>query len=126
MIVLGDRNFAAADLIAQIAATGAEVLIRVKTGRTGHKLPVCGRLRDGSYLSQIGPTQVRVIDAAIIITTEEGPRRAVYRLITTVLDPDCSAEEIVRLYHQRWGATRGRVVRVNSRIGGRSCRVRSS
>ena len=54
MIVLGDRNFAAADLIAQITATGADVLIRVKTGRS---LPVCRRLADGSYLSQIGPVR---------------------------------------------------------------------
>ncbi|MGH3505052.1 MAG: IS4 family transposase, partial [Nocardioidaceae bacterium] len=100
MIVLGDRNFAAADLIGQIVATGADVLIRVKVGR---KLPVCRRLPDGSYLSQIGPTQVRVIDAAITITTpgaSSGDQRvASYRLITTVTDPACGVQEIVRLYH---------------------------
>lgn len=45
MIVLADRNFAAQNLIGQIAGTGAEVLIRAKNGRT---LPVCRCLRDGS------------------------------------------------------------------------------
>jgi hypothetical protein len=47
MIVLGDRNLAAADLIGQLAATGADVLIRVKTGRN---LPVCRSYPGGSYL----------------------------------------------------------------------------
>lgn len=99
MIVLGDRNFAAADLIADITGTGADVLIRVKTSR---RLPVCRRLADGSYLSHIGPVQVRVIDARLTITTTDGQREACYRLITTVTEPACGAEEIVRLYHDRW------------------------
>jgi hypothetical protein len=30
---------------------------------------------------------------------------AAQALITAVLDPDCPATEIVRLYHERWGAT---------------------
>jgi hypothetical protein len=38
MIVLADRNFAAADLLAQIADRGADLLVRVKNGR---RLPVC-------------------------------------------------------------------------------------
>jgi hypothetical protein len=45
MIVLADRNFAAAAWIIAVADTGADMLIRVKIGR---KLPVVGRLRDGS------------------------------------------------------------------------------
>jgi Insertion element 4 transposase N-terminal/Transposase DDE domain len=45
MIVLADRNFAAADLIGKIAGCGADVLIRVKAGR---RLPVCRRCADGS------------------------------------------------------------------------------
>lgn len=69
MIVLADRNFDAGDLIGQIAATGADVLIRAKTGPNGRKLPVLRRLHDGSYISHIGPVQVRVIDASITITT---------------------------------------------------------
>jgi hypothetical protein len=122
MIVLGDRNFAAADLIGQIAATGADVLIRVKNGR---KLPVCRRLRDGSYLSQIGPLQVRVIDAAITITTPEGRRTEVYRLITTVVDPDCPPEEIVRLYHERWEIETAYCELKSTILGGRVLRART-
>ena len=105
MIVLADRNFAAQGLIAAIADTGAELLIRVKNGRN---LPVCRRLRDGSYVSRIGQVQVRVICCEITIATSAGQQTGVYRLVTTILDPDCPAAEIVRLYHDRWGATRGR------------------
>jgi hypothetical protein len=51
-------------------------------------------------------------------------------LLTTITDPagpnGARADELAATYHQRWGATRSRVVRVNSRIGGRSCPVRSS
>jgi hypothetical protein len=60
-----------------------DLLVRVKTGR---KLPVCRRLADGSYVSRIGPVEVRVITAEITIITGAGRRDVVYRLITTVLD----------------------------------------
>jgi hypothetical protein len=126
MIVLGDRNFAAADLITQIAATGADVLIRVKNGR---KLPVCRRLRDGSYLSQVGSVQVRVIDAAITVTTPGASSRdqrvAGYRLITTVVDPACGAEEIVRLYHDRWEIETAYCELKSTILGGRVLRART-
>lgn len=54
-----------------------------------------------------GPLQARVITATITVTTgqdtsEESSRREVYRLVTTVLDPDISPLGIVRLYHRRW------------------------
>ena len=105
MILLADRNFAAKDLIAAVADTGAELLIRVKTGRT---LPVCRRLGNGSYVSRIGAVEVQVINCEITISTEAGHRSEIYRLITTILDPDIPAIEIIRLYRERWGATRGR------------------
>ena len=99
MIVLADRNFAVSAWIIAVAGTGADVLVRVKTNRV---LPVCARRRDGSYLSRIGPVEVRVVTAVITIATSAGRRSEVYRLVTTVLDPDCSAAEIVALYHERW------------------------
>jgi hypothetical protein len=99
MIVLGDRNFAAADLIEEIAATGADLLIRVKAGR---RLPVCRRCGDGSWISRIGEVEVRVIRCQITVATTEGRRSEVYQLITTVTDPDIPATELVRLYHDRW------------------------
>jgi hypothetical protein len=53
---MADRNNAAADLIGVLAATGADLLIRCKSGR---RLPIIGRCRDGSWLSSIGATRVR-------------------------------------------------------------------
>lgn len=99
MIVLGDRNFAAADLIGKIADSGADLLIRVKNGR---RLPVCRRCTDGSWLSRIGSVEVRVIRAQIIVGTPDRTRSETYQLVTTVLDEDCPAGDLVRLYHQRW------------------------
>ncbi len=127
MIVLADRNFAAADLLNAIAATGAELLVRVKTGR---KLPVCRQLADGSYLTRIGPLPARVITATITVTTgqdtsEESSRREVYRLVTTVLDPDISPLEIVRLYHQRWEIETVYLELKSTTLGGRVLRART-
>jgi hypothetical protein len=53
MLVLLDRNFDVAALIATLAATNAHLLVRLKANR---KLPVLRRYHDGSYLSQIGTT----------------------------------------------------------------------
>lgn len=82
MIVLLDRNFAAADLITAMTATGAHVLVRIKSGR---RMPVLARYRDGSYLSTLGVTRVRVIDAEITITTAAGHHTGGYRLAITLL-----------------------------------------
>ena len=103
MIVLADRNFAAAHWLIAVADTGADLLVRVKIGRN---LSVCRRPADGSYLSRIGSLEVRVITATIIVTTDTGHRREhrsqSYRLVTTALDSACPAAEVVALYHQRW------------------------
>jgi hypothetical protein len=102
MIVLADRNFAAQAWLVAVTDTGADLLVRVKIGRN---LPVCRRLPDGTYLSRIGRIEVRVITATITVVTDTGSRRQTYRLVTTLLDPHYPAQEIVALYHQRWGAT---------------------
>ncbi len=122
MIVLADRNFAAADLIGKITARGADLLIRVKTGR---KLPACRRLPDGSYVSRIGPVEVRVLTCEITITTEVGRRSEVYRLITTILDPDIPATEIITLYRQRWEIETAYAELKQSILGGRVLRART-
>src|SRR5207244_2492672 len=88
MIVLADRNFAAGALAAQIAATKAHLLVRVKTGRGAPKLPTLARYRDGSYRSVFGGVSVRVIDAQITVATKAGRVTGVYRLVTTLLDQD--------------------------------------
>ena len=122
MIVLADRNFAARGLIAAVLGTGADVLIRVKTGRN---LPVCRRLRDGSYLSRMGPVEVRVIRCEVTISTRAGRRSELYQLVTTILDPGCPATEIVRLYHDRWEIETSFLELKHTILGGRVLRART-
>lgn len=125
MIVLADRNFDAYRWISAVAATGAQLLVRAKNTR---RPAVCRVLADGSVISRIGAVEVRVITAAVTVGTATGSRRETYRLITTVLDPDIPALEIVRLYHQRWEietsffeikatSLRGRVLRSRTPTG---------
>ena len=71
MLLLADRNYATADLLATPAATGADLLIRCKSAR---RLPVITLHRDGSWLSIIGTLRVRVIDAGIAVKTSTGTR----------------------------------------------------
>jgi len=122
MILLADRNFAAKDLIAAVADTGAELLIRVKTGRT---LPVCRRLGNGSYVSRIGAVEVQVINCEITISTEAGHRSEIYRLITTILDPDIPAIEIIRLYRERWEIETSFLELKSTILGGRVLRAKT-
>lgn len=101
MLLLGDRNFAGADLFGQIARTGAQLLVRCKDSR---KLPVLERLADGSWICRVRGVRARVIDAQVSVQLKDGGRRSErYRLITTLCDPQCyPAREVVALYHQRW------------------------
>jgi hypothetical protein len=99
MIVLLDRNFDHGELINAIAATKADLLVRLKSNR---KLPVLTQYPDGSYLSTIGTTRVRVVAAEITIATSAGRVTGVYRLATTLPGRRYPAFELVRLYHQRW------------------------
>ena len=124
MIVLADRNFAAKDLIADIAAAKADVLVRVKNGR---RMPMLARYRDGSYLSMLGPLRVRVIEAEITIATTAGRRTETYRLATTLLDPHrYPAAELIRLYHERWEIETAYLELKSSILGGRVLRARTS
>ena len=77
MLLLGDRNFAA-DLLNHLAATGADLLVRCKSGRL---LPPVARCRDGSTLARLGALTVRVIDTEISIRTAQGTRTGHYRLL---------------------------------------------
>lgn len=123
MILLGDRNFGAADLITQIAATGAHVLIRLKNGR---KMPILARYHDGSYLSCLGRLRVRVIECEITISTTAGKQTGVYRLATTLLDHhQHPAAELITLYHQRWEIETAYLELKSSILGGRVLRART-
>jgi hypothetical protein len=123
MLLLADRNYAAADLLATLAATKADLLIRCKNGR---RLPVITRYRDGSWLSTIGTLRIRVIDARIAVKTTTGTHTSDYRLITTLLDPATHpAGELITLYHQRWEIETAYLELKSSILAGRVLRART-
>jgi len=108
LLCLADRNFYGFRLWNEAAATGADLLWRVKTNA---RLPCQQRLPDGSYLSRVygsakdfrcqqNGVVVRVIEYQLEGVAEAEP---LYRLITTILDPDqAPAAELAALYHERW------------------------
>jgi hypothetical protein len=103
MIMLADRNFGSGPLTARVARSGADFLVRVRTGRGAPGLPALRRCRDGSYLSSFGGVPVRVIDARVTVTTAAGQRAGLYRLVTTLLDDGRHpAGSLIELYHERW------------------------
>jgi hypothetical protein len=123
MILLGDRNFGAQDLLAQIAATEADLLVRLKNGR---KIPILTRYPDGSYLSMLGRLRVRIIECEITIVTTAGRHTGVYRLATTLLNPHhYPAAELIQLYHQRWEIETAFLELKSSILGGRVLRART-
>jgi hypothetical protein len=104
MLVLLDRGFDGNSFLAQVLATGAVLLARAKCTRTPL---VLAHLPDGSYLSRLDGLDVRTVDADVAMTGNDGTRIAdSYRLITTLTDHRAyPALSLVRLYHERCGAT---------------------
>ena len=106
MLVLLDRAFDAAAFFAGITATGAVLLARATSARK----PVVLR-PPARRLLPVAPGQlglaVRIIEAGVAMTGADGSRIAdSYRLITTLTDHRrYPAAALVRLYHERWGAT---------------------
>lgn len=99
-IVLADRGFDAAWLLEAIRATRADLLVRLNAHTKPKRLE---RLADGSWLVQRGALRLRLIEAAITISTAAGTQTGHYRLATTLTDCDrYPAADIVKLYHQRW------------------------
>jgi hypothetical protein len=91
MLLLADRNFPSWALWREAAATGAQLLWRVRSSFT---LPVTEVLEDGTYLSVLRPPRkkdgdpvtVRVIEYQV--SGEDGePAGEIFALITTLLDP---------------------------------------
>jgi hypothetical protein len=122
MLVLADRHFGSRPMLSGLAATSADLLVRVKAG---HRLPVCRRCADGSWLSRIGPLEVRVLRAQLTLATLVGRRSELYQLVTTVTDADCPAAEIVRLYHERWEIETAYLELKSTILGGRVLRART-
>ena len=104
MLLLLDRAFDANAFLAEVAGTGAMLLARAKSTRNP---PVLVHLPDGSYLSCLDGLPVRIIEADLTITGADGSTIGDrYRLITTLTDHRrYPAAALVRLYHERWGAT---------------------
>jgi len=108
MLCLADRYFYGFTLWEQARAQGAELVWRV---RSNIRLPCEKVLKDGSFLSRIYPPRekgkprgvgvvVRVLE--YWLTNDEG-KKQLYRLITTILDPDAApAAELIQLYLERW------------------------
>jgi Transposase DDE domain len=101
MLLLDDRGFDADDFLARLAATGAQLLVRLNSRRAPARW-AC--LPDGSYLTRISGVRLRIIDAQVTVTTSGGLRLGgQYRLATTLLDHRrYPAAELVALYHERW------------------------
>ena len=107
MLLLADRGFYGFSLWQQGAATGADLLWRM---RSSQRLDPIEILADGSYLAKVYEVRnykrrgdglnVRVID----YTIDDGPNNDNnYQLITTIMDPDdASATDLAIAYGQRW------------------------
>ena len=108
MLCLADRPFFGQALWQEAAATGADLLWRVKRNL---RLPREVRLADGSYLTTIYPSgkdrrhrangcRLRVVEYRLEGVADAEP---LYRLVTTILDPArAPAADLAALYHERW------------------------
>ncbi|MET8966362.1 hypothetical protein ABZX69_44195 [Streptomyces sp. NPDC004074] len=127
MLVLWDKGLDGNAFLTAVTATGAQVLGRLRNNR---RTPVLTRLADGSYLSVIGTVKVRVIDAEITVTCDDGTMfSGSYRLVTTLTDARRHpATALTGLYHERWEhesayyalrytILHGHVMRSNDRAG---------
>jgi hypothetical protein len=107
MLCLADRYFFGFELWQEAQSTGADLLWRV---RKNVLLPCIERLPDDSYLSRIYPYRQRHcrnsngVDVRVIEYVLEGSdSKEVYRLVTTILDPEAApALELAALYCERW------------------------
>jgi len=108
MLCLADRQSFGHALWGEAAATGADLLWRVKRNL---RLPREAVLADGSFLSTVYPSEkdrrhraagvrVRVVEYRLEGVADAEP---LYRLVTTVLDPAAApAADLAALYHERW------------------------
>jgi len=108
VLCLADRYFFGYALWRAAAATGADLLWRV---RSNLRLPRATVLEDGSYLCVVYPSekdrrhatngiQVRVVEYRLEGVADAEP---LYRLVTTILDPAMApAADLAALYHERW------------------------
>src|SRR3954451_14013076 len=108
MLCLADRPFFCYALWQAPAATGADLLWRVKHNL---RLPRATVLADGSYLTTLYPSDKDRRHGANAPGVRVGEYRLggiagaepLYRLVTTILDPGrAPAAALAALYHERW------------------------
>jgi hypothetical protein len=115
MLLLADRGIFSYALWRKASGTGADLLWRIRTDRSGPQPEYLEDLPDGSWLAKLrrstGAAEralpsmtVRVIDYRIGNSIDDGREYPTgYRLFTTILDPDeVSAAELAAAYHRRW------------------------
>lgn len=107
MLLMADRGFFSYQSFKDSAATGAQLLWRVRGNMI---LPVHEEFEDGSYLSavyegtkqrrnKVDPIPVRVVEYVV----GDGGKTSEFRLLTTILDPGIvSARELAEAYAKRW------------------------
>jgi hypothetical protein len=151
-LLIADRNFYGFSDWQAAAATGAQLLWRVKQPRS-LRLPVLQRLPDGSYLSLLVEPGIRPnrtplryqrqldavaaghpldpAEAAVVrvveYTTDRRAEQDPIRLITTICDPaEVSAEQLAQAYHERWEHETGNAqIKTSLRGPGRVLRSKS-
>ena len=123
MLCLADRQFFGHALWQEAAASGADLLWRVKRNV---RLPREAVLAEGSYLSTVYPSEkdrrhrtggvrVRVVEYRLEGIADAEP---LYRLVTTILDPATApAAELAALYHERW-EIEGALAELKTRLRG--------
>jgi hypothetical protein len=106
MLVLADRHLFSFHRWRVATETGADLLWRVTSALI---LRPVEHHADGSYLAEvtppgksgIAPFRLRVIEYRI--SEDSGDNNALYRLVTTILDPTAApAKDLAVLYHERW------------------------
>lgn len=117
MLLMADRGFFSYALWRTAAGTGADLLWRVRTDKSAPKPTHLQDLADGSWLAHLRQTHsaaarreeplvVRVIDYTVDDgrhNTGEAGQPVVYRLFTTLLDPDVApAADLALAYAHRW------------------------
>lgn len=130
MLCLADRGFVGFALWREARASGAELLWRLRANLV---LPCERVLADGSYLSHLyasprhrrrrdGGVPIRVIEYRLDGVPGSEP---LYRLVTTLLDPDVApAAELAALYQERWEAE-GIFAEIKVSLPGRRLMLRS-
>jgi hypothetical protein len=117
---LADRLYPSYEAWSLASDTGAHLLWRVKSD---FRLDLIEEFKDGSYLAKLykyDENRKRIVDESITVRVieynlmkKEGKKRAkkskeVYRLITTLLDPEqAPAEELAGLYPLRYWVNEG-------------------